>query len=330
MHFQILPDAASSTAGQVDLLFWFLVLVTLFFLGVIFVPMGIFLYRYRRGNAVDRTPVHVSTWKIEVFWTSVPMMLTFVLFFWGTGLYIHLRTPPDDAQEVNVVGKQWMWRLQHPEGKREINALHVPVGRTVKLVMTSEDVIHCFSMPAFRIKQDVVPGRYTSQWFKATKTGVYHLFCTEYCGNQHSGMIGTINVMDPAQYQDWLNSGSTQETQIAGGERLFHQLGCSGCHAENSKVRAPSLVGVYGKPVPLEGGTIVTADERYLHDSIVMPAKQIVNGYENLMPSFEGQLNEEQLFQLVQYLKYLGREQPPEYRRQGVGAAQFTVPQQRP
>ena len=328
MKFQFLPEAASSTAGQVDALFWFLVLVTIFFLTVIFVPMGWFLYKYRRGNPADRTPLRISTWKIEVFWTSVPMFLTFVIFGWGAGLFVHLRTPPEDAQEINVVGKQWMWRLQHPEGKREINALHVPVGRTVKLVMTSEDVIHCFSIPAFRIKQDVLPGRYTQQWFKATKAGTYHLFCSEFCGNQHSHMIGAITVMNPEEYQNWLNSGSTQETQIAAGERLFHQLGCSGCHAENSKVRAPSLVGLYGKPVPITGGGFVTADERYLHDSIVMPAKQIVQGYENLMPSFEGQLNEEQLFQLVQYLKYLGREQPPEYRRQGEGAAQFTVPQQ--
>ncbi|MBV9127785.1 MAG: cytochrome c oxidase subunit II [Verrucomicrobia bacterium] len=330
MRFQVFPDAASTTAVQVDWLLAFLSLVTLFFLGIIFVPMGVFLYRYRRGNPVDRTPLNISTWKIEVFWTTVPLVLTFVIFGWGAGLYVHMKTPPEDAQEIYVVGKQWMWRLQHPEGKREINALHVPVGRTVKLMITSEDVIHSFFIPVFRVKQDAVPGRYTMEWFKATKAGTYHLFCSEYCGTQHSGMIGWVTVMEPKDYQDWLNSGSPQETQIAAGERLFHQLGCSGCHAENSKVRAPSLVGLYGKPVPLEGGTIVTADERYLHDSIVMPAKQIVFGYENLMPSFEGQLNEEQLFQLVQYLKHLGREQPPEYRRQGEGAAQFIVPHEAP
>ena len=320
------PERASSVAGPMDTLFLGLLGVSALYLGIVFIPMLFFAYRYRRGNDVDRTPLRVTTWKVEAVWSGIPLAMLLGLFGWGAGLYFHLKTVPADAQEIHVVGKQWMWRLQHPEGKREINELHVAVGRTVRLVMTSEDVIHCFFVPAFRVKQDVLPGRYTSEWFQPTRAGIYHLFCTEYCGTEHAHMIGSVTVLEPAEYERWLGVGSPQESFVAAGAKLYHQLGCSGCHAENARVRAPSLVGLYGKPVPLESGEIVTADERYLHDSIVLPARQVVHGYANIMPSYQGQVSEEQLFQLVNYLKTLGREQPPEYRRQGENAAQIALP----
>jgi cytochrome c oxidase subunit 2 len=319
MNFPLAPEQASSVAGQVDLLFIFLVAVSLFFMAVIFLPMLYFLYKYRRGNNVDRTPPRFATWKLEAFWTAIPLALSFVIFGWGAGLFIHMRNPPADAMEITVIGKQWMWNLQHPEGKREINELHVPAGRTVKLTMTSQDVIHCFYVPAFRVKQDVVPGRYTSEWFKATRPGVYHLFCSEFCGTAHSQMVGRIVVQTPTDYQQWLRENAPTTTMTANGERLYRALGCSGCHGENSRIRAPSLSGVYGRPVPLESGETVLADDRYLRDSILLPQRQVVAGYAPVMPNYAGQISEEDLFQLIQYLKTLGRNTPDEYLRQNAG-----------
>ena len=327
--FPIFPDQASSVSGQVDLLVFFLVAVSAFMLAIIFVPMFYFLYKYRRGNPVDRTPFEFPTWKIEAVWTAIPTGLAVLLFGWGAALFYHLETPPADAMEINVIGKQWMWNVQHPEGKREINELHVPVGRTVRLVMTSQDVIHDFYIPAFRVKHDVLPGRYTTEWFKPTKTGTFHLFCSEFCGTQHSGMVGWVVVQTPSEYADWLRQNAPQATMAASGEKLYRALGCSGCHGENSKIRAPSLLGVYGHPVPLETSEIVLADDRYLHDSILLPQKQIVAGYANIMPSYEGQIREEEVFQLVQYLKSLGKQTPDEYLRQNeqiAGQTQVRVP----
>jgi cytochrome c oxidase subunit 2 len=199
-----------------------------------------------------------------------------------------------------------MWKIQHPEGNREINELHVPLGRIVKLTMTSQDVIHSFFLPAFRVKQDVVPGRYTTEWFKASRLGTYHLFCSEFCGTQHSAMGGRIIVMDPAAYEEWLVRGQPGSTLVQSGERLFRELGCSGCHVGPSIVRAPPLEGLFGMPVPLDNGQVVIADEAYLRDSILFPAKQIVGGYTNDMPSFQGRVSEEELLQLIAYIKSLG------------------------
>lgn len=303
-------------AGQVDLLFWFLVLVTVFFMSIVFGPMSYFLYKYRRGNIVDRSPSNITTWKIEVVWSVIPLGIGTVIFLWGAALYVRQEQSPADALEINVIGKQWMWNIQHIEGKRELNELHVPIDRTINLTMTSQDVIHSFFMPAFRIKHDVVPGRYTTQWFKATKAGTYHLFCSELCGAEHSGMVGKIVVLTQVDYQHWLNEGTGQDSLVATGEKLFLGLGCSGCHGENSKIRAPSLAGLYGHPVPLDTGEIVTADDRYLHDSILLPLKQVVASYEPVMPSYQGQISEEQVFQLIQYIKSLTRYHPDEYLRQ--------------
>ena len=323
MTFPLIPEQASSTGGQVDLLFYFLVGLTLLVLAVVFVPMAYFLYTYRQGSPADRTPREISAWKVELTWSIIPLFITVGIFFWAAMLFVHIRTPPpgEDAMEINVIGKQWMWNVQHPEGRRELNVLHVPLGRTVRLQMTSQDVIHDFFVPAFRMKEDVVPGRYTAQWFKATKLGSFHLFCSQLCGMGHATMVGWVTVMTPSDYDAWLNQGGAQPTLVARGERLFRTLGCSGCHGENSQIRAPSLHGLYGHPVPLDTGEVVTADDRYIHDSILLPQKQIVASYAPIMPSYYGQIGEEEVFQLIQYIKSMASDTPDEYLRQNEQAA---------
>jgi cytochrome c oxidase subunit 2 len=246
-----------------------------------------------------------------------------VIFFWGAVVYFKGRTPPGDSTEVYVVAKQWMWKLEHAEGQREINELHVPVGRDVKLIMTSQDVIHSFFVPAFRMKQDVLPGRYTMAWFRATKPGTYHLFCAEYCGTQHSGMIGDIVVQEPAQYEAWMSGGSTGPL-AATGEKLFAELGCVTCHRTDTQGRGPNLQGVFGKPVKLEDGRMVTADENYVRESILNPGAKIVKGFKPVMPTFQGLVSEEQLNALVAYVKSLAPPSAPGQRT--ASAATQAVP----
>lgn len=313
----LMPAQASTIAFQVDLLYGFLIAVTAFFSLLIAGAVIGFSIKYRRRSENDRTPhIHGSN-LLEVVWSVIPLAITMVMFFWGAHLFVTLKRPPDDALQVNVVGKQWMWKLQHLEGRREINELHVPVGRPVKLTLTSEDVIHSFYVPAFRIKQDAVPGRYTTTWFEATKVGEYHLFCAEYCGTVHSGMIGKVVVMDPADYQAWLAGEGTSGAGVANaatgpvsitsaGEGLFGQLGCATCHQAQGGALGPSLVGVAGKTIELEGGTSATADDDYLRESILTPQAKVVAGYKPLMPTFKGQVSEEQILQLISYIKSLG------------------------
>jgi cytochrome c oxidase subunit 2 len=269
-----------------------------------------FVFKYRRGKQANRAPPSFPQMPFEIAWTVIPLLLMMGMFAWGANLYFTVERPPPDALEINVVGKQWMWKIQHPEGNREINELHVPVGRIVKLTMASQDVIHSFFLPNFRIKQDVVPGRYTTEWFKAEKTGTFYLFCSEFCGTQHSGMIGRVVVMDPPAYERWLGNGQPTSTLVRSGERLFRELGCSGCHVGSSVIRAPPLEGLFGKPVPLETREVVTADEGYIRDSILLPNKQITAGYQPLMPSFQGRVSEEELLELIAYIKDLGKRSP--------------------
>ena len=228
-------------------------------------------------------------------------------------VFFHIETPPANALEVDVVGKQWMWKLQHAEGNREINELHVPLNRAVKLTMTSQDVIHDFFIPVFRIKQDVVPGRYTTEWFIPTKVGRFHIFCAQFCGTDHARMIGWVDVMQPADYDKWLVTTGAGQTMAAMGEALFNRVGCSGCHGAGSKIHAPRLEGLYGRPVPLDGGQVIPADDKYIRDSILLPASQITAGYPNLMPSFTGRLTEEEVMQLIAYIQSLADKQPPDY-----------------
>lgn len=322
-RFRLFPSAASSNAGTVDLMLLGLVLVSAFFVASVFFPILWFSIKYRRGSQADRTNPSEGSNLIEVGWTTLPTILGIALFSWGAVGYYRAEAPPGDSLQVNVVGKQWMWKLQHAEGKREINELHVPLGRPVRLNLTSQDVIHSFFIPAFRVKHDVIPGRYVTEWFKATRAGAYHIFCSQFCGTEHAEMIGRVVVMEPAAYQQWLATGETNEPIAQAGARLFRERGCSGCHGANATFRAPPLEGIYGKPVPLSNGQTVKADEQYLRDSILLPAKQIAAGYENIMPAYSGNLSEEEVMQIIAYLKSLGPAAP------GTGPAKTTAPGRR-
>lgn len=310
--FRLFPPEASSGASHVDWLFFGLSLVSLFFLAVIFLPIVYLSIKYRRGSAADRSNPSSGSNLLETGWTLFPILLSCGLFTWGAVVYYRLEQPPRDALEVQVVGKQWMWKLQHAEGKSEIGELHVPLGHAIRLTMTSQDVIHSFFVPAFRVKQDAVPGRYATEWFRPTQLGEYHLFCAEYCGTNHSKMIGRVVVMRPADYQQWLTTGETGQSIVFEGRRLFREKGCSGCHEANSVVHAPPLEGVFGEPVPLNSGEVVTADDQYVRDSILLPAKQISAGYENVMPSYTGHISEAEIMQIIAYLKSLGEQPRPE------------------
>lgn len=314
MTLPIFPEQASEVARQTDRIYWGLLCLSALVCLIVFVPMIYFLFKYRDGNPADRTPKHLPEIKIECTWTIIPTLIFMCFYVWGAQHYFNIERPPPDAMEIDVIGKQWMWKIQHPEGNREINQLHVPLGRMVKLVLTSQDVIHDFFLPAFRIKQDVVPGRYTTEWLKANKLGEFHLFCSEYCGTAHAYMIGSVIVMTPADYVDWLSRGQPQSSLVQSGERLFRELGCSGCHMGNSVVRAPPLEGLFGKPVPLSDREVVTADEGYIRDSILFPGKQIVAGYTNDMPSFNQKVSEEELLELIAYIKSLENQAPTQTR----------------
>jgi cytochrome c oxidase subunit 2 len=267
-----------------------------------------FAARYRHRPGVRAEQIEGST-PLEITWSAIPFLIFMVIFAWGALVYFKERTPPADATEVYVVAKQWMWKLEHAEGQREINELHVPVGRDVKLIMTSQDVIHSFYIPAFRVKQDVLPGRYTVEWFRATKPGVYHLFCAEYCGTQHSGMVGDIVVQEPAQYEAWMNGGSSGPLS-ATGEKIFAELGCATCHRADTQGRGPNLQGVFGKAVQLEDGRTVTADENYLRECILDPGAKRVKGFQPIMPTFQGLVTEEQVNALVAYIKSIAPAKP--------------------
>lgn len=313
-RFRLFPPQASDAASQVDWLYFGLTLMMAFFCAVVFLPIIFFLLRYRRGSKADRTRPVSGNNLLETGWTLFPLLVSLGFFTWGALVYYQIERPPRDALQVQVVGKQWMWKLQHAEGKKEINELHVPRGRPVTLTMTSQDVIHSFFIPAFRVKQDVVPGRYTREWFTPTRTGEYHLFCAEFCGTDHSRMIGRVVVMEPADYEAWLTSGSIAPSVAWEGQRLIREKGCSGCHEGNSVVHAPPLHGIYGKQVPLASGEIVTADEQYIRDSILLPGKQISAGYDNLMPSFTGHISEAEIMQIIAYLQSIANE-PKENER---------------
>jgi cytochrome c oxidase subunit 2 len=243
---------------------------------------------------------------LEIVWSVIPFGLTMIMFSWGASIFFRESRPPDDTLDVYVVGKQWMWKLQHMEGRREINELHVPMGRPIKLTMTSEDVIHSFFVPDFRVKQDVVPGRYSTLWFQPTKPGKYHLFCAEYCGTKHSGMIGWIYVMEPQDYQTWLSGGAAQGSLADAGQKLFEDLACTNCHKADGSGRCPTLVGLFGRNVQLTGGNTVKVDESYIRESILQPTAKVVAGYQPIMPTFQGLVTEEGILQLIEYIKSQG------------------------
>jgi len=310
-NFPLFPERASSLAGQVDGLYFFLVAVSAFFTILIFVTIFIFAIKYRRE--AHPNPSHIEgSLPLELTWTLIPLGICMIFFAWGSLIYFQEGRAPKGAMEIYAVGKQWMWKFEHETGQREINTLHVPLGRDVKMIMSSQDVIHSFYVPAFRIKQDVLPGRYTTTWFHPTKIGTYHLFCAEYCGTQHSGMIGEVVVMEPAAYQAWLVGGGAMASLSANGQQLFLQLGCATCHRTDTQGRGPMLAGLYGKQVQLDDGRSLVADENYIRESILNPGAKVVSGFKPIMPTYQGQVSEESLAALVQYIKSLSQPQPGE------------------
>lgn len=315
-EFRLFPEQASSIAGRVDALYAFLVLVAGFFTLLIAALILTFAIRYRRQARVARSGANVLPLWLEIAWSVIPLGLTMIMFVWGAWLYVDLHQPPPHADEIQVVAKQWMWKLQHAGGKREINELHLPLGRAVRMTMISEDVIHSFYVPDFRVKQDVLPGRYTTLWFEPTRIGTYHLFCAEYCGTSHSQMRGRVIVMEPADFATWL-SGAGGGQPVEAGRKLFEQYRCAACHQptpsdfpleRGRESRCPPLEGVFGSQVKLKDGRVVKADEGYIRESILEPQAKVVDGYQPLMPTFKGQLGEEQIIQIITYIKSLSPE----------------------
>ena len=303
-NFPFFPRQASTMASQVDAIYFFLIAISVFFATLIFCLVTYFAIRYRRKSELEVPSPMIGSTKLELVWTIIPLIIVSFIFVWGTRIYFQMIRVPEDTLDLTVVGKQWMWKIQHPQGRREINTLHIPVGQPIKLLMTSEDVIHSFFVPAFRIKMDVLPGRYSTTWFEATQTGQYHLFCTEYCGTKHSQMVGSVYVMDPVEYQRWL-SGATDEPLEISGQRLFEKLRCDTCHMDNDNGRGPSLRGLFGRQVSLSDGGTVEVDEAYVRESILNPQAKTVAGFTENMPTFQGQVSETGLLQIIAYLKSL-------------------------
>ena len=304
--FPLFPAQASTIAWQVDALYGFLVLLTVVFCILVFGMVTIFAIKYRRRSDDEQPEQNHGNLALELSWTIIPLFLALFVFLLGADVFFRIQRAPADPLEIYAVGKQWMWKIQHESGKREINTLHVPKGQPVRLTMTSEDVLHDFFIPAFRVKNDVIPGRYTTLWFEATQLGEFHIFCAEYCGTQHSGMVGKVIVMDPTDYHDWLMGASaSDESMVEAGQRQFQTLGCETCHKSTSSGRGPSLVGIYDKPVKLKNGQEVTVDVDYIRESILQPRAKIVDGYDPIMPIFEGQISEQSLLQIVSYIKSL-------------------------
>ncbi len=312
MSFPLWPDAASAVATDIDHLYIYISIVSVVMTALIFLTIFIFAIKYRRRSPDEvPQPIHGSL-RLEITWSIIPFLVMLTFFWWGAKIYFYNAVPPANSMDVYVVAKQWMWKLQYPGGQREINELHVPTGQPVRLTLASEDVIHSFFLPSLRIKHDVVPGHYDTMWFTANKPGRYHIFCAEYCGTEHSGMVGWLTVMTPSDYQNWLAGGGQSGTMAEQGERLFEQLGCSGCHLLDRQGRGPNLRGVYGSRVQLADGQSIQADDAYLRESILNPNAKLVAGYRaNLMPSFQGQISEEGILQLIVYIKSLSAANAP-------------------
>lgn len=300
------PPSASTLSGKVDALYFYLSGVTVFFSLLIGGVLVFFVIKYRRRTPFEIPRPIAGSHKLETLWSVIPFIIAMSMFAWGAQLYFQMYRPPKNAAEIYVVGKQWMWKIQHSTGQREINELHVPVGRKIKLIMTSEDTIHDFFVPAFRMKADVLPGRYTTQWFEATTPGTYHLFCAEYCGMNHSGMIGSVIVMQPTEFDNWLSGNAAQQSPAVAGQQLFESLGCVSCHGANGEGgRGPALAGLFGRQVFLTNGQTVVADESYVRESIENPQAKLVSGFGPIMPTFQGQVTPEQLIQIMSFIKSL-------------------------
>src|ERR1700678_4350922 len=303
-NFAIIPPEASTAAPWVDELLVFMTLVSLVGLVLVGILIATFSILYRKSVHPVAVQIEGST-LLEATWTIIPLGLFLVMFVWGSVLYFRIYTPPPNAMNIYVVGKQWMWKAEHPGGQHEINSLHVPTGQPVQLTLISQDVFHSFSIPAFRVKREAIPGRYTTVWFEPTTPGTYHLFCTQYCGTNHSRMIGDIVVMTPDDYKKWLDESTSGASLAQNGERLFASLSCNACHNAKPDARGPSLANVYGAKLALASGGAVTADDAYLRESILNPSQHITQGYAPIMPTYQGQVSEEGVIALVEYIKNL-------------------------
>jgi cytochrome c oxidase subunit II len=310
MNFNVplFPQQASDVARGVDAFYLFLVLITTFFSALVALLILYFIIRYRKTPEREAVQIHGST-LLEVIWTVIPLGLSMAIFVWGAVIYYHLQTPPTNAMEIYGVGKQWMWKFQHPGGQREINALHVPVGTPVKVTLISQDVIHDMFVPAFRVKMDVLPNRYTFVWFTPTQVGTYHLFCSQYCGTKHAGMVGQVTVMKREDFAEWLASGKAEGSLASQGEKLFQELGCVTCHRPDSGARGPNLQGLFGRPVRLTDNRVIIADENYIRESILNPNAKVVSGFQPIMPTFQGVVSEEGMVQITEYIKHLAEQE---------------------
>ncbi len=298
----LFPAEASTIAPYTDALYFFLVLMTIFGTTLVAVLVVFFSARYSRQRSPVATQIEGST-LLETTWTIIPLAIFLVVYVWGALLYFRIYNPPTNAMNIYIVGKQWMWKAEHPGGQHEIDALHVPMGQPVQLTMISQDVFHSFSVPDFRIKREVIPGRYSTVWFEATKVGNYRLFCSQYCGTQHSGMVGWITVMTPADYKTWLEQSTSGQSLAQNGERLFASMGCNSCHNGTAAARGPDLAGVYGSKLTLTDGRQILVDDAYLRDAILSPSAHVTAGYAPIMPTYQGQISEDGLIDLVEFIK---------------------------
>ena len=301
----LFPEQASSMAPTVDALYFFILGVTAFFALVVVVLVLYFAVKYRDDTGLKVGAPITGSIPLEIGWSLIPFFVAMAIFVWATVVFFQIVRPPDQTLEIYATGKRWMWRFQHLDGQREINQLHVPVGRPIKITFTSEDVLHDLYIPVMRVKADAIPGRYSSIWFTPTKTGEFHIFCAEYCGTRHSGMTGTIYVMAQNDYQAWLTGGGLTGSMSARGEQLFQQLACNTCHVSDGSGRGPSLAGVFGSRVRLDNGQTVVVDESYLRESILTPQMKLVSGFQPVMPTFQGLVNEEGVMSLIEYIKSL-------------------------
>lgn len=303
-NFAVFPEEASTIAPYTDALYFYLICISLFGIVVVLILMVGFSVRYRRERSPEAVQIEGNT-LLEAAWTIIPLALFMISFVWGALLYFRIYDPPTNAMNIYIVGKQWMWKAEHPGGQHEINALHIPINQPVQLTMISQDVFHSFSIPAFRVKREVIPGRYTTVWFQATKTGTFHLFCSQYCGTLHSSMIGEIVVMQPADFQAWIAGSTSGHSLAQNGERLFESLGCNSCHSGNANAHGPNLAQSYGSKIQMANGSTVVVDDAFLRDSILNPTMHQIQGFAPIMPTYQGQVSEDGLIDLVEYIRRL-------------------------
>jgi cytochrome c oxidase subunit 2 len=321
-NFALFPPEASKIAPQMDALYFFMALVSLVGLTIVILLLTSFSILYSKKRHPVAVQIEGST-LLEATWTIIPLGLFLIMFVWGALLYFRIYTPPANAMNIYVVGKQWMWKAEHPGGQHEINSLHVPTGRAVQLTIISQDVFHSFSIPAFRVKREAIPGRYTSVWFEPTVPGTYHLFCTQYCGTEHSHMIGDVVVLTPEDYKKWLEGSTSGASLAQNGERLFASLSCTACHNTRPDARGPSLANVYGSNLTLTSGQQITADDAFLREAILNPSQHITQGFAPIMPTYQGQISEEGVIDLVEYIKNLDSD----YRVQQTTATTTFLPE---